>query len=58
MKVDDNLTIESAREVGMRADEYTIVSHDKDGEEVQYFRFYITDKGMIWNISKPEDVPS
>ena len=58
MKVDDKLTIEAERDVPLRAHEYTIISHGHDGEEVQYFRFYVTDKGMIWNISAPEDVPS
>lgn len=53
MKVDAKLTIESERDNALRAHEYAAISHDKEGNEVEVFSFYVTDKGRFRFVSTP-----
>ena len=52
----DKLTIEVHREATMRADEYVIVTFDKEGNEVQGLSFHVTDSGKIYYLRGPSDL--
>ena len=53
MKVNDKLTIEVERSPALRRDEYFVVSFDQEGNEVQGFTFYVSDKGKIEKVGGP-----
>ncbi len=53
MKINDKLSIEVEREPTMRADEYVVITFDKEGNEVQGFKFRVDDKGRIQFFQQP-----
>ncbi len=56
MKIDAKVTIEVERDCGLRCHEYVVISHDRDGREVQGFQFYVSDTGRILRIIPPIDL--
>ena len=48
------ITVESQRDVALRADEYAIVSLNRDGEEVEVLAFHVTDSGHFHLVCLPE----
>ncbi len=53
MKVDDKLNIESERDNAYRAHEYAVISHDREGNEVEVLSFYVTDTGHFHFVKEP-----
>ncbi|KKL89790.1 hypothetical protein LCGC14_1911130 [marine sediment metagenome] len=53
MKVDAKLAIESERDHALRADEYAVISHDREGNEVEVLSFYVTDTGHFHCVRDP-----
>ncbi len=51
------ITIERERDNALRAHEYVLVSHDREGNEVEYFTFYVSDSGTIHSVSMPRSLP-
>ena len=56
MKVDNKITIESERSVALRRHEYFVVSHDREGNEVQVLSFLVNDNGRIGGVEEPLDL--
>ena len=56
MRVDEKLTIERERDAALRAHEYAVISHDREGNEVEAFTFYISDTGRIFQLTPVGEV--
>ncbi|KKL71018.1 hypothetical protein LCGC14_2099120 [marine sediment metagenome] len=50
----NQIAIERERDQGLRAYEYVVVSHDREGNEVDYIKFYVSDSGRIYSVSMPK----
>ena len=48
---------ERERDEGLRAYEYVVVTHDKEGNEVEYLSFYVSDSGKIHFVKDPRPLP-
>ena len=53
MRVDEKLAIEPERDNALRAHEYAVISHDREGNEVEVLTFYVTDKGHFRLVQDP-----
>ena len=53
MKIDDKLTVEVERDNALRAHEYAVISHDREGSEVEVLTFYVTDTGHFKFVQDP-----
>ena len=51
------IAIERHRDEGLRAYEYVVVTHDKEGNEVEYISFYVADSGKIYFVKDPRPFP-
>jgi len=51
------IAIERERDEGLRAYEYVVVTHDKEGNEVEYISFYVADSGKIHFVKDPRPLP-
>ncbi len=47
IKVDESLTIEAQSDATLRRTEYTVVTYDREGNEVQGLVFFVTHAGII-----------
>ncbi len=47
IKVDDSLTIEAQPDASLRRTEYTVVTYNREGNEVQGLVFFVTRDGII-----------
>ena len=56
-KVDEKVTIERERDVPLKAHEYVVISHDREGNEVEYLSFYVLDSGKIRFVKEPRPLP-
>ncbi len=57
MKVDEKITVERERDNALRAHEYVVITHDKEGNEVEYISFYVSDSGKIYFVKDPRPLP-
>ena len=48
------IAINRERDSALRAHEYVLVAHDKEGNEVSYITFYVADSGKIHSVSMPK----
>ena len=53
MRVKDKLSIEVERDHALRADEYVVITFDREGNEVQGFKVHVDDKGVIRFFRQP-----
>ena len=57
MKIDERVTIEVERDVGLRSHEYQVTTFDREGKIAQGFTFLVSDKtGFIVRIISPIDM--
>ena len=57
MKIDERVTIEVERDIGLRAYEYQVFTFDREGKPAQGFLFYVSDTtGRIKRIVEPIDM--
>ena len=57
MKVDEKITVERERDNALRAHEYAVITHDREGNEVEYISFYVSDSGKIYFVKDPRPLP-
>ncbi|KKK95962.1 hypothetical protein LCGC14_2667520 [marine sediment metagenome] len=57
MKIDEKVTVERERDNALRAHEYVVITHDKEGNEVEYISFYVADSGKIYSVKDPRPLP-
>ncbi len=55
-KVDEKITIERERDDALRAHEYAVIAHDREGNEVEYITFYVADSGKIYLVKEPRSL--
>ncbi len=48
------IAINRERDSTLRAYEYVLVAHDKEGNEVSYITFYVSESGKIYSVSMPK----
>ena len=56
MGFDKRMTIEADHDASLRETQYTVISLDQEGNELQGFVFSITEKGEIRRLSKPQNL--
>ncbi len=56
VRLGENLIIERERDVPLHAYAYAVISHDREGNEVEGFTFYVSDTGRIFQLGPLKDL--